>query len=152
MFAGLGTTDAKGTFIIEGLSPRLEPVWLVVRGLRGTAEAGPLKFGDKHLLEGIKMELQAPLEATGTVTDRTGKPVPGARVNLSEWTGKDNSMSFGGDDTLTDAKGRFAFRGMKMGRYSLQVRVRGLDVAGKTEPFDVGKKGPTDHKIKVASG
>jgi hypothetical protein len=53
---------------------------------------------------------------------------------------------------LTDAKGRFAFRVMKTGQYSLQVRVRGLDVAGKSEPFDIGKKGPTDHKIKVAGG
>ncbi len=147
-FGGAGTTDAKGAFVIEGLRPPGGEVWLAIRGLCGTAEAGPFKFEALRVLEGIELKLQAPLAVTGTVVDRAGKPIPGARVRLA--AGRVDATAPGANETLSDAKGRFAFRGMKAGEYVIEARVRGPDVAAKTKPFEVSeKKRSIEQQVKV---
>jgi hypothetical protein len=147
-FMGMGTTDANGAFVIDGLRPTNEPAWLVVQGLRGCAETGPLRL-DKRGLEGVELKLDPPLEVTGLVIGKSGKPVPGARVALVAAEEKDGVMP-GRDLTLSDAQGRFAFKGMGAGTYTLDVTVRGDEVAVKTKPFGVSdKKRSSDQKVKV---
>ena len=149
-FAGSGATDAKGAFVIDGFRQPEGDVWLAIRGLCGTAEAGPFKFGGQRTLEGIVLKLQAPHVVTGTIVDRAGKPIPGARLKLLAQPGKVEGSTLGATNTLSDAKGRFAFRGMKAGEYLIEARVRGAEVAAKTKPFEVSaKKRAIDQQIKV---
>jgi hypothetical protein len=148
-FVGAGTTDAKGAFVIEGLRLPKGELWAVIRGLSGTAESGPFQLGTDGVLEDVELNLQVPLVVTGTVVDRAGKPIPGARIKLAA-AGRNDALSMGGSETLTDQKGRFNFRGMKAGEYVIEVRVRGPDVAAKSKSFDVSdKKRSTDQHIKV---
>jgi protocatechuate 3,4-dioxygenase beta subunit len=100
-------------------------------------------------LEGVELKLDPPLEVTGLVIGKSGKPVPGARVALVAAEEKDGVMP-GRDLTLSDAQGRFAFKGMGAGTYTLDVTVRGDEVAVKTKPFGVSdKKRSSDQKVKV---
>lgn len=147
-FAGSGATNAKGAFTIDGLRQPKGEVWLVVRSLRGTAEAGPFTFGASHVLEGMKLELLPPLVVTGTVVDGEGLPFPGARVSLA--TPTRGSMGLGPNQTLSDVNGRFVLRGIEAGKYVVEVRVRGSGVAAKGEPFEVGdEKRVIEQQIKL---
>jgi len=148
-FGGMGTTDAKGEFVIEGLRPPAGEVWFVIRGLCGTAEAGPFKFGADRELKGVELKLQAPLAVTGTIVDGAGKPIPGARLKLAASSAQAEGMLLGGV-TLSDTSGRFAFRGMKAGEYVIEARVRGSEVAAKSKSFEISeKKRFIEQQIKV---
>jgi len=148
-FGGVCTTDAKGAFVMEGLRQPAGDVWLVIRGLCGTAEAGPFQFGADRVLSGVELKLQAPLAVTGAIVDRAGKPIPGARLTLAASEGQVEGTLLKAH-TLSDAKGRFAFRGMKAGEYAIEARVRGAEVAAKTKSFEISeKKRSIEQQIKV---
>jgi len=149
MSLGQATTDGDGTFLIEGLPPLKEPGWLVVNGMRGVATAGPYKIKDKRLVENVRLKLLNPVMVTGTAVDKKGQPIPGARIRLIESSGDAARPSYDGVDTLSDAEGRFAFRGMKPGEYTLQVRIRGAEVVESSKEFKVGQRRSLDKKLRV---
>ena len=84
-----------------------------------------------------------------TIVDRAGKPIPGARLTLAASEGKVEGTLLDAH-TLSDAKGRFAFRGMKAGEYVIEARVRGAEVAAKTKSFEISEKRRSiEQQIKV---
>lgn len=139
-------TDAQGAFTIGGVALTSGQVWLRVGGLAAVGEIGPLDIPRDRHLDRVVLEIEEPPEVAGVVIGQSGKPIPGARVSLST-SGFDlpNMM------TLTDERGRFALRGMKVGSYTLRVRVTGDDVAAESARFDVDKK-RVEQKISVDGG
>jgi uncharacterized GH25 family protein len=58
---------------------------------------------------------------TGTVIDEKGKPVEGAKVELTDPVTKEPPSS-----VITDKKGQYEFRGLLPGTYRLQARKEGV--------------------------
>jgi len=137
------TTDERGAFTFRGLGASIDTFWLVVTGVQGTAEVGPLTLDGETSLDGVELELEPPMQITGKVVDHRGKPIPGARIEL---TGPGLTLD---KDTLADRLGRFMFLGMSAGDYVVEVRVEGQHVAARSKRLSLGRKRRVDCKVKV---
>lgn len=149
MSLGQTMTDVDGKFLIDGLPHLKEPAWLVITGMRGVGAAGPYKTKGKRLVKNVKLKLLKPVMVTGTAVDKKGKPIPGARIRLIESSNRSVRLLYYGLDTLCDTEGRFAYRGIKPGEYTLQVRIRGTKVVASSKSFKVGQRRSIDKKLKV---
>ena len=63
-------------------------------------------------------------QISGVLVDAAGQPQAGQHVEL--WRAADKSLRFG---RITDANGRFVYRGLDAGRYEIELRIDGRAVA-----------------------
>ncbi len=92
-------------------------------------------------LGAVELKPTAPL--AGIVLDADGKPVAGARVRLlahDEWMTK--------HAVLTAKDGRFAFAGLRPGKYSHRA-MRGADTAPMFKTIDLPAAGVNDLELRV---
>lgn len=127
-------TDRQGRFTIRQLNGRLErSLYLAVASPAGTLFLSELKLPAKGALDLGDLQLIAPAEVTGIVTDENDKPVPGARVRLCEQQASATMRDFVvAEMTIADRAGRYRFTGLAPGRYRLDP------IAGQGEPKQRG--------------
>jgi len=137
------TSEADGKFTIKGLSADTYDV--SVEDEKGIAEEKGVAAGAT-----ITLQLQPPAHIAGTVVTAAGDPVPSCSVSLKDLDeGKVDETSpqfmgvvmrdmFAGDQggTSTDAYGRFEFKKVKPGRYSVAAKSQSSGTAD-SDPVSV---------------
>lgn len=123
-------SNSEGRFRIDGLTPDTS-YWLEARGRGFSPVAVEIASIEPGELEGIRLELEAGIHATGQVVDMDGHPVAGAQVTLvrtSPDAGEDVQSRLGSHRhlTTTDASGRFHLRDLASGVYRQRVRASGF--------------------------
>jgi protocatechuate 3,4-dioxygenase beta subunit len=94
------------------------------RGDAGAALPGAVAVAAGQAVRGLVLRLGAPAAIEGQVVTRAGAPVAGASLGLSP---AEHGGEFG--RVLSDAAGRFAFRGLAPGEYDLDAGADGLGTA-----------------------
>jgi Carboxypeptidase regulatory-like domain len=144
------STNDKGEFVMDEIADVPGKLWIEFDGLQGTVEFGPFEMDGKRHLKGLVVKLIAPMEVTGSVVDSRSKPIAGARVQLVSFdVAKKKELMGIPEETMTDTKGRFVYRGMKAGGYALRVFLRGKEEAALSKPFSIGKRKTIKRRVKV---
>ncbi len=125
------TTDARGRFVLSGLSPHVKTT-LTIADAQGTAERvieGIPDFPwDKTRTEQIDVTLAAGVRLSGRVL-KDGKPLPGVTMRLNRLVpeGHDRQRIQPLTDVVTDSAGLYAFAGLAPGDgYEIEIIADGL--------------------------
>jgi hypothetical protein len=137
---GFGVTNERGEFEFGRIARDSDPLYLVVKSMRGAAELGPLVPPAEGDLTGIKLKMGPPLEVSGQLLSKRGVPVPGARVELLAWSDDPETPKKSTEIVLTDRSGRFVFRGMPAGSYGVHAIGALREPFAASEPFEAGSK------------
>jgi hypothetical protein len=109
------TTDAHGTFRIEGVKPGTYTPHFQKRGFMPAITAlRPFQIVEGGQPVGLRGELVPMGKLSGRVLDAEGKPVPGASVEMLS--------SFGGPTVTADARGSFSIEDLTPATYTLAAR------------------------------
>ena len=139
---GQTITDAAGHFRLESVSPH--SVVSAAKGSLATAGTTQVHGGETNVT--LRLVADPLVNVTGVVTDGGGKPIEGIGVSMLERQGRGWR---GGNPILTDASGRFTFRGLSINEsYTIQAGAAGfgskqLDlqlVPGKTNEVNISFK------------
>ena len=98
-----GTSDANGILRFPALDPGR--IWILVR--RGESDWGPEQKIVRNQLSEATVEVAPGMNAKGVVTDSRGRPIAGADVLVTGWTGGESLPL-----TQTAADGTFAMRAL----------------------------------------
>jgi beta-lactamase regulating signal transducer with metallopeptidase domain/uncharacterized GH25 family protein len=124
-------TDARGRFRFDVLNPGTE---LTARD-RTRATAKPVHVDGGELDVKLRLSSLATINIGGSVTDMAGKPIPGARVELSEWHGQFGSGS--GAPIRTGPDGRYLLKNLStVTQYSVAAEADGYGEAQMKIPTD----------------
>jgi len=96
-------------------------------GVVRLADAGRIVVGvgEEHTAVDIGLQVVVTSRIEGTVVDPIGSILAGASVSLDpDGPRLDGNLSFFMSRTAVDAEGRFAFRGVTPGKYTITVRAR----------------------------
>lgn len=106
-------TNAEGAFVIDGLRSTDYTLHAMDREALGLATLRDVPAGSS----GLRVELPegTPRRVSGRVVDRTGTPLPGAKVNLKLADGAPEIYSSLGPRTTADENGAFSFEGVLAG-------------------------------------
>jgi protocatechuate 3,4-dioxygenase beta subunit len=125
------TTDDAGRYEFDDLNPGTYGV--AAGGSSGAFDGdntsygrsvrGGLRIEKDRVLEGIDLKLSAPGRITGTVRDSNGAPVSGATVYVRDAQGELLSRH---SACTSDASGKFVYKGVSPGGYTLSARTRSL--------------------------
>ena len=110
---GADTTEADGTFRVEGLDPGAYDL-LAIDDEHAPARAEGVAAG----AEGVKLEMGAAGSIRGTVRDEAGRPVAAFSVVVSIPRGPLEKEHFATRSFL-DAEGRYAIEGLGSGDYEI---------------------------------
>lgn len=108
-------TDLQGLFEAEGLAPGKVTVWVEHADYTTRKENAVLAEGGSS----VEIALSHGSTLGGVVFSETRQPVPGASVALQ------GGAPGGGDETTTDAAGRFRFDHLSPARYKLRASLTG---------------------------
>ncbi len=154
------STDERGRFEFQGLHPGTYAV------AAGGAGNGPGNFGDESevawgrvvktglvvekdkVLEGVELQLSAAGRITGIVRGADGQPLAGATVFVRDERGEVLHRFSG---VATDANGRFTYRGVSAGRYTLCARTKTL-ASPETAPIPVRAGEAAEVELAVGPG
>ncbi len=148
-----GATEADGSFELRSLRPELQHV-LFVRALdHGTLVLWfPPDELDRPFVDLGRIQLPASVLLSGTVRDERGQPLPGLELELAGWSAdaarlRETPLSpadeisaryVGRRESFTDSRGRFHFRDVAPGDYTLTLESREsgpkLEEAVRLEP------------------
>jgi protocatechuate 3,4-dioxygenase beta subunit len=124
------TTDAKGRFAMVDLDPgryRLRGgrggyLEMAYGARRPNGEGTLLELEAGQAAQDMNFKLIPSAVIAGTVRDSDGEPLEGATVTLAEFTyGYGRPRAEGCDNTQTDDRGEYRFRGLAAGKYYVGV-------------------------------
>jgi hypothetical protein len=125
-------SGADGSFTLEELEPGLYDVSAHAAGF------APARSGDVSVpASGLVLRLAAGAVLTGRVMDERGAPIPAFVVNVLALRGPLEQLPFA-QARFIDAQGRYEFRGLTAGRYSVHVAAAGF--------------APAERQLEVAEG
>lgn len=107
------TTDGAGRFEFHGLAAGETTLAVEAEGFARLGE-GPFEVGGTPLQ--LRIQLDRGARVVGRVIGDDGQPLEGQQVWLSGYDGNDAGVM---RKTLSDAEGRFAFRGVALGTFDL---------------------------------
>jgi hypothetical protein len=114
----------------------------------GRAVRSGLKVAEGAWLDGVDFRLEPARELAGRVLGLDGSPVAGAAIFVRDDAGQLlDHFSF----TTTDAAGRFVYRGVSEGSYSVQAR-KGESVSKPGDPVRVGDGREESAEVRLEEG
>jgi protocatechuate 3,4-dioxygenase beta subunit len=124
-------TDAGGWFRFEGLASHESYIVQAGHADYTSERRGPIEFGMDRVVS-IELALRAGLEITGTVTDTSGRPVPGARIAVMDL----QAMTREGEpaeerEGEAGPDGRYRVRHLREGLKRVVARASGLATDGR---------------------
>lgn len=111
------TTGRDGSFLFDGLRAFAADIRVWTHGPAGHGVSDPFELVSGKEVADVVVTASAPAVVEGTVRDRNGKPVPGARVWI---TGTGPLV-----EAITDRQGRYRHVGVVPGKRSLLVLLHG---------------------------
>ena len=108
------TTDARGAFRLDGVTPGTYNPHLEKRGFIPASGLKPFQVVDGGQPVSVHADMVPMGKLSGRVLDSDGRPVKGASVEMM--------ASFGGPMRTTDANGNFAFEELGPATYTLAAR------------------------------
>ena len=147
--AARATTDSKGAFIINGLSPGTYSLIFSKAGFStGTLSNIEVRAGKtRELSEKLVLTIDEGTLAflRGSVFDPTGHSVPGARIELARIEADGTAKKI--DGRLTNETGQFVFRlTPEAAKYRVTVKMDGAEPASK----DIEIDGPAVYRIALS--
>ncbi|KFE69477.1 hypothetical protein DB31_6452 [Hyalangium minutum] len=135
--SGRAVTDGSGRFSVGGLAPGSYDVVASAPGFSTVSRSGlTVASGERFSLE---LKLTGTGAVEGSVRDRAGQPVPGARVlGGSRWGGL---LGEAPAESRTDAEGHYRLEGVAAGELFLSARWEGAPM-GSVQQAEV-KEGST---------
>lgn len=132
--SGRAVSDASGAFSVSGLPPGAYDVVASAVGFARDERRGITVAAGQHFP--LKLELGGTGAVEGTVTDDSGRPLPGAVVTAGRrWGGNGGSDS---GEARTDAEGHFRLAEVETGKVLVEAR-RADAAAGVTRHVDVAE-------------
>ena len=150
-------TDAEGKYDIPYLRPGNYTVSAggsALGGLLGEASVGGrvvrsgLSVSEGGWLEQVDFDLPKPAELTGVVKGPDGKPAADASVFVRD---EDGQLLERFSLVTTDATGRYTYKGLAPGRYTILAK-RGNDVSAESDPVRVDEGGEAEAHVILAAG
>ena len=137
--AYVGTSDANGKFVIEGVSPGSytlqadRPGYMQAK-YRSTS-GGIIAVDSGQSLKDIRVAMTPQGVIAGRVVDEDGDPMTNVRVDLERWGYRRGARSLVGfSQKETDDRGEFRIAGLPAGRYLLTAQIwqPAIDSVGKS--------------------
>ena len=132
--------DDEGYFELAGFSASSELYIKAEKKGLSAPPLGPLTVPQEGLT-GIEIVLADEAKISGTVVDKSGRPVEGARVFASSKT----TRRFGYSSQTTDAQGEFTLVGLHAGAFDINVNPPGSD-AWRNNALETVTLGEAEHR------